>query len=267
MINSMQKALIKKDIRGITSNKNLFSAMLLVPLVMAVFIPSIFVLLIALAPVDSDDFEGLLTLLPNADVETMEVAEMREALLRLVLDNMIPVFFLMIPIISSTIMAASSFVGEKEKRTLETLLYCPLSLREIFGAKIMAALILSQFISILSFFVMTLFVQVEIWFTTGSMVLPGLSWLVLMLLLSPGFSLVAISMIVRGSAKAKSVEESYQKSVFLIIPLMVLGVGQFSGLAAVGAWLLLVIGVACVVIGLVLLRRSSANFHYERLLL
>ena len=113
---------------------------------------------------------------------------------------------------------------------------------------------------------MTLVVQTEIWVITGSLLLPGLNWLVLMLLLSPAISLVAISMIVRGSAKAKSVEESYQKSVMLVLPIIIIVLGQFSGFVSVGVWLLLGISVVCAVVGLIMLRRSSANFHYERLL-
>ena len=198
--------------------------------------------------------------------DNMSDSELRESLLRLVLDNILTLFFLIIPVMASTVMAASSFVGEKEKRTLETLLYCPLSLRQTFSAKIIASFILSQFVSLISFFAMTLVVQTEIWFITGSLLLPGLNWLVLMLLLSPAMSLVAISMIVRGSAKAKSVEESYQKSVMLVLPIIIIVLGQFSGLVSVGVWLLLCISVVCAVVGLIMLRRSSANFHYERLL-
>ena len=266
MINSMQTALIKKDIRAVTANKQLFAGLLIVPLFMAIVLPSIFILTIGFAPEDSADLQELLVLLPGFD-DSISASELREALIRLMLDSIVPIFFLMIPILAATVMAASAFVGEKEKRTLETLLYCPLSLRQIFSAKIIASLILSQFVSLISFLAMTLVVQTEIWFITETLILPGLNWLVLMFLLSPALSLVAISLIVRGSAKAKSVEESQTKSLFLIMPVMLLAVGQFSGLVSVSVWLLLGIGVICAVIGLLLLRRASANFHYERLLL
>ncbi|HIW21560.1 MAG TPA: ABC transporter permease subunit [Candidatus Dorea intestinavium] len=51
----------------------------------------------------------------------------------------------------ASIMAAGSFVGEKEKRTLETLLYSPLSITKIFQAKVLASFLLSMFISFISF--------------------------------------------------------------------------------------------------------------------
>ncbi|MCL2098862.1 MAG: ABC transporter permease [Oscillospiraceae bacterium] len=266
MINSMQAALIIKDIRAVTGNKQLLAGILILPLFMAVILPSIFILTIGLSPEDSSDFQELLVLLPGMD-ENMQDSELRAALIRLMLDSIVPMFFLMIPILAATVMAASAFVGEKEKRTLETLLYCPMSLRQIFSAKILASLILSQFVSFISFLAMTLVVQIELWFITGTLILPGLNWLVLMLILSPAMSLTAISLIVRGSAKAKSMEEAQTQSLFLIMPVILLAGGQFSGVFTVSVLLLLSISVVCGIIGLVLLRRASANFHYERLLL
>ena len=262
MINSMQLALIKKDILNVTTNRSLLAVLLVVPLVMTVIVPSIFMLVVAFTPVNSADFQQLLAILP----EGMLGADMRESLMQLLLNNVVPLFFLMIPIMSASVMAASSFVGEKEKRTLETLLYCPLSLRRIFSAKIFASFALSQFVSLLSFAAMTLVVQTEIWFTTGSYMLPGLNWLVLLLLVSPAVSLAAITLIVRGSAKAKSMEESQQRSAFLILPVLLLAVGQLTGVMLISVWLLLIAGVIFAAVGLILLFQSSANFHYETLL-
>lgn len=153
----------------------------------------------------------------------------------------------------------------KDISSIETLLYCPLSLRQIFSAKIIASLVLSQFVSLVSFAAMNLVVQTETWFITGSLMLPGISWLVLLLPVSPAISLVAITLIVRGSAKAKSVEEAQQRGTFLILPVVVLIIGQFGGIV-VNAWLLLGLGILCAIVGLIILRRSSAKFHYERLL-
>ena len=47
-----EKAIIKKDIRGITSNRRLFSALWIVPLALTVILPSIFVCAAHFAPDD-----------------------------------------------------------------------------------------------------------------------------------------------------------------------------------------------------------------------
>ncbi|MFV0400327.1 MAG: ABC transporter permease [Oscillospiraceae bacterium] len=262
MMNQMQTALIKKDFQSITSNKRLFSVLLIVPLVMTLVLPTMFVVLFALTPIESADVDALLKLLtaqsPGADS--------RELLIGAMLNNIMPVFFLMIPIMASSVMAASSFVGEKEKRTLETLLYCPLSLRQIFTAKIMASFAMSMFVSLLSFAAMFLVVEIELWFLLGTLILPNVSWIVLMLLVSPSIALIATTLIVRGSAKAQTVEESQQRSVFLILPVILLAVGQFTGIMLVSPWLLVGIGVVLAAIAAFTLKNAMGKFSYEMLL-
>ena len=80
------------------------------PLVLTVVLPSVFVLVLTQKPDAASDFQKLLDM---------------------------PPFFLFVPIMASSVMAASSFVGEKEKHTLETLLYSPLSLRQLFQSKVL----------------------------------------------------------------------------------------------------------------------------------
>ena len=136
-------------------------------------------------------------------------------------------------------MAASSFVGEKERHTLETLLYCPMTLRQIFRAKVLAAFLLSMAVSLASFLVMCLVLEIEALALLGTLLLPGVNWLMMLFLLAPAVSMVAVTLIVRGSAKAKSVEESQQRAVFLVIPVVLLIVGQFTGVMLLSPWILL----------------------------
>ncbi len=261
-MNSMQIALIKKDLRSITSNKRLFSVLLIVPLVFTLVLPSILILTVTFAPMETSDFQSMLALLPAG----AQGGDMRLMIIDLLLNNILPIFFLLIPIMAASVMAASSFVGEKEKRTLETLLYCPLSLKQIFNAKILASFLLSMLVSLSSFVVMIVAVEAEIVFATGSLLLPSVSWLVLMLLVSPAVSLIAITLIVRGSAKAQTMEESQQRSVFLILPIMMLAVGQFSGLMLINVWILLGLGIVLAGIALLAMRSSFGKFTYEVLI-
>ena len=133
-MNVGQFALIKKDIRGITSNKQIFAVLLIVPLVLTIVLPSIFVLVISFAPDAASDFQKLLDMLPVPNGEYSQ----QQQIFSLILNQIMPSFFLIIPIMASSVMAASSFVGEKEKHTLETLLYSPLSLGQLFQSKILA---------------------------------------------------------------------------------------------------------------------------------
>lgn len=262
MINSMQKALIKKDLRQIVSNKRLFPVLLLIPIIFTVVLPTIFILMVVLSPIESSDFQELLKLLP-ADMLSGDITQ---ALLSYMLNNMMPLFFLLIPIMSASVMAASSFVGEKEKRTLETLLYSPLTLRQIFNAKILASFFLSMAVSFASFAMMVVVFEAEILIFTSSWLIPNISWLITMLLVSPAISLIAIVVIVRGSAKAQTMEESQQRSAFLILPIILLAASQFTGILMISVWILLALGIVLTVIAILSLKSSFSRFNYETLL-
>ena len=263
-----QIAIIKKDIAAITANKRMMTVLLMVPLIMTIVIPTIFIFTFHFSPVNSPDMLQMIQRMGSVFPGGVGLADgdMKSALINLVINYIMPLFFLLIPIMSSSVMAASSFVGEKEKKTLETLLYSPLPLNKIFGAKILASFFLSMSVSVISFIIMLIVVETEIVILNGSPVLPGINWLIIMLLVSPSVSLIAINLIVRGSAKAQSFEESQQRAIFLVLPVILLIVGQFTGVMLISRWLLLAIGVVLAAAALLLFRGSYGKFQYETLL-
>ena len=261
-MNAQQLALIKKDFRSITSNKQVFMVMLMVPLALTIVLPSIIVFVTVLVPESASDFQKLLDMLPVPAVEHNQ----QQMILGLVLNKIMPAFFLMIPVMASSVMAASSFVGEKEKHTLETLLYSPLSLKQLFQSKILAGFSVGMMVSYISFAAMILVLEMEMLFLNGSMVMPDISWLLIMLLIAPAVSLVAIAVTVRGSAKAQTIEEAQQRAVFLIFPILALIIGQFSGVILVNSGLLLGLGVVLAVLAVLLMRGAARSCTYEKLL-
>lgn len=260
-MNRAMYAVMKKDFRGIISNRRLFSELLIVPLILTIVLPSIFVVAIHFAP-DDPDILKLLELLPQGSrADSLEIA-----VTGLILNYILPVFFLMIPIMTASIMAASSFVGEKEKHTLETLLYCPLSVKQIFQAKVLASFLFSMMVSLISFAAMMIVLELEAFFIMGRLIVPAAGWIVILLLLSPSISLIAVTLIVKGSAKAQSVEESQQGAVFLVVPVILLVAGQFAGVMLLNVWILLGLGVLCALLAWMLLHKAVGRFTYEMLL-
>ena len=262
MINGMQKAIILKDFKSVTTNKNLMTALIVVPLVFTVVVPLIFIAAIHFAPEQMDDFDEILKMLP----ENMKSDSISETIIVFLLNNIMPVFFALIPIMASSIMAASSFVGEKEKRTLETLLYSPLTLSQIFQSKVWASFLLSMTITFSSFIIMIITLEVAVLLTLGHLIFPGVSWIITMVVVAPTFSLLAIVFIIKGSAKAQTMEESQQRAVFLIMPLLLMIIGQFTGLILINAWYLLIIGGIAGVAAWLLMKSSMKRFTYELLL-
>lgn len=261
-MNAGQLALIKKDISAVTANRRVLATMLILPIVLAVFLPTVWVLGIVLEPESLEDFRVLLDMMPSGGEKSTQ-----QLVLELLLNKLMPVFFLMIPLMVSSVMSASSFVGEKEKRTLETLLYSPLSLKQLFRAKILAGFSVGMVVAYATFALMLLVIEAEVLVLTGAPILPDISWLIVMLLIAPAISFAAIALTVRSSAGAQTVEESQQNSVFLIFPLLALIVGQVSGIMLISSWLLLVLGVVLVVLDVLLIRSAAASFTGEKLLM
>lgn len=260
-MNRAMYAVMKKDFRGVISNRRLFLELLIVPLILTIVLPSIFVVAIHFAP-DDPDILKMLELLPQGS----RTGGVEMAVTGLILNYILPVFFLMIPIMTASIMAASSFVGEKEKHTLETLLYCPLSVKQIFQAKVLASFLFSMMVALISFAAMMIVLEMEAFFIMDRLIMPAAGWIVILCLLSPSISLITVTLIVRGSAKAQSVEESQQGAVFLIVPLILLVAGQFAGVMLLNVWILLGLGVLCALLAWVLLQKAVGRFTYEMLL-
>ena len=261
-MNAQQLALIKKDIRSMISNKQVLMVMLMVPLALSIVLPSIIVFVTVLVPDSVSDFQKLLEMLPVPAGEYNQ----EQMILWLMLNKVMPAFFLIIPVMASSVMAASSFVGEKEKHTLETLLYSPLSLKQLFQSKILAGFSVGMMVSYISFAAMMLVLEIEMLFLIGSGMMPDISWLIIMLFIAPAISLVAIAVTVRGSAKAQTMEEAQQRAVFLIFPILALVIGQFTGVILVNSVLLLGLGIVLAVLDVLLMRGASRRFTYEKLL-
>lgn len=258
---NQMKAIIKKDLRGITSNHRMFVTLLVVPLVLTIFVPTIFLLVVRFAPREISDLQPLLEMLPRGTG-----GDVSKDLAGLLLNYMLPAFFLLIPIMASSVMAASSFVGEKEKQTLETLLYSPLSLRQIFQAKVLSAFLLGMSVCLASFAAMLLVFETQAFLLLGFFPLPDIKWALILLLVSPSVCLIAITLIVRVSAKAQSVEDAQQSAVFLVLPILLMLAGQFTGVFLISSLLLLALGAVCALLAFILLKKCMDNFRYESLL-
>lgn len=263
-MNAKQWALMRKDLRSVTQNRRMMTVLLVVPLVLTVAVPSIFILSLRLDPKAAGEMKALVHQLPPS-LQAGAGGEL-ERLLWLVVNRMMPPFFLTIPVMASSVMAASAFVGERERRTLETLLYAPLSLKEIFQAKIWAGVLVGAAVSLLSFAAMAAVVEAEAFFVTGRGVGLDVLWLVTLLLVAPALTLCVIGFTVRLSAKSATVEEAQQRTSFLTLPVMLLLVGQMGGVFMLDVRLMLAVAAAVVAAAVWTLRSAARHFTYEQLL-
>ena len=74
-----------------------------------------------------------------------------EQMILLVNGYLLAPLFLIVPLMVSAVLAADAFAGEKERRTLESLLHLPVSDRDLFLAKLLVAFIPALAVSWIGF--------------------------------------------------------------------------------------------------------------------
>ena len=108
-----------------------------------------------------------------------------QLLVKLSLDFMFPAYFLIIPIMCSGIIGASSFVGEKEHKTLELLLYTPISMEQPLKAKVLGVFIPAYTITVVSFIVFGIIFNIGGYIYFGRIIFPDTRWLLIIFWISP----------------------------------------------------------------------------------
>jgi ABC-type Na+ efflux pump permease subunit len=257
------RAIVRKDLHQVTQNRMVWLPMILVPAIFLVVFPGVFILLPMLMPASELDSEDLVTLMRNMPPQFAALANgltPEQLFTYLGANYMFAPMFLIIPLMVSTILAADSIVGERERKTMESLLYTPISDSELFAAKVLTALIPALAINVLSFVLYGVVVNVAGYPAMGRIYFPAPTWWPLIFWLGPAVSVAALGVTVTISSKAKTFMEAQQAAGVLVLPVVVLMIGQVSGLFFLGIELMLGIGLLVWIIGLWLVWVGAKTF-------
>ncbi|WP_340027198.1 ABC transporter permease [Paenibacillus sp. FSL H7-0940] len=254
------RALVRKDIRSVTASVQLWLPMLIVPLIIGIIMPS--ALLWAASRMELRSLGNISFLLESLDALTHggqipQLASMPTDNHRIVYYLAMYMFaplFLIIPVMASSILTANSFAGEKERKTLEGLLFTPISMNTLFKGKVLAALIPSILLSWVTFLIYGIIANILMYPMFGTLMFPNLNWIILVVWVVPACSLMVILLNVLISAKVRGFQEAYQLGGLIVLPLIALVAGQASGMLLIGPWMLLMIGAVLLLISVILHR-------------
>lgn len=254
------KAIIKKDLLEVSRNRTAWVPVVIIPLVFFVFLPALFLLLPRLSFFQSTTMP---TNLDPGQVLSVLPEEVKARFAGLSVDQLIPFailgyffapMFLVMPLMVSSIVAAESFAGEKERKTLEGLLYSPTTDAELFTGKALAALLPAVGFSLLSFVLYTVVTNTlgypimgRIWFP-----LPG--WWPLIFWITPAVAFLGVLVTVLVSARVATFMEAYQSGGMLVLLVLGLVVGQATGIIYLGVLSGMVIGTILWLVDWLLLR-------------
>lgn len=264
------KLVFRKDWCEIRRNWQVILPMVVVPLMISVFIPLILTLIPSIVS-DSGNplgsFETLIQNLPTYIQEKLSGMTDIQIMIYVMALYFFAPFFLIIPLMASSVIASDSFAGEKERKTIEALLATPISDSELLFGKMLVSFIPSMIITVLSFgLYSTIFDCLSFNLFNGIILLPNVDWFLLIFGLAPTVALASIGLTVIISAKVKGFKEAQQISVILLIPILALIFGQISGAIIFGPGIIaLLIGVF-VIIDFTVFRIGLKMFKREEIL-
>lgn len=260
--NAYQNAIIAKDVREVLTNRQIFLPMILVPLIMIALLPAGLILALRFAPIRPQDINQFISYLPFA----LPYDDVRQNIFHIAVNLYFPPLFLLIPVMASSIIGASSFVSEKEHKTLETLFYTPVSVIEIFRAKVIGTFIPSYIVTLVAFVIFGIIVNIGGFMFFEELVFPNFRWLIVILWLCPAVSLFGLSVIVLISAKVSTYQEAQQLVGMVVLPFIFVLIGQATGLFFLNNLMLILAGLFFYLLDFIVIYRFGKKYNYERLL-
>lgn len=252
-------AIAKKDMKAIKANLQVWLPMLIIPALMGVVLPGVIIGVVSFVSMDSPDMQEMATWVNNlsmgafsAKLAAFETINQKIAFM--IANYMLAPFFVLIPLMTASVVSADSFAGEKERGTLETILFAPVDLKSLFAGKFLASFIPAVGLSLGSFVLCAITVNAMGWKLFGGIFFPQINWLPMMLLVMPLISVAAVLVNVFISAKVSSFQAAYQMGGVLVLPFLLLLVGQISGVLILGTGALITIAAVLAVIDVVLLQ-------------
>lgn len=254
----------RKDLTAVSRSKAIMVPMTLVPLVLLVGLPIGLGLFARSAPTETVTNALSSPMVKNL-VQPILSLPAREQIVVLVLGYILSPLLLVIPLMVSAALAADAFAGEKERRTLEGLLYLPITDRDLFLAKVLSAFVPALTVTWLGAFVYAIVSNVVAWPVMHRVFVPFSQWLAVIVWVAPAVALLALGLLVIVSGRSKTTQEANQLGVVVILPLIFLAAGQASALLLAPVPVVLVFGAVIWGLALLLVVVNGRRFTRDRL--
>lgn len=256
------RQIVRRDMAAVTRSKAVMLPMLLVPFLMLVLLP----LSVGLAANgNSLDVGQFLTMLPGRLAAPVIELPERERLVILVLGYLVAPLFLIVPLMVSAVLASDAFAGEKERKTLETILHLPVRDRDLYIAKLLVGFMPSVAVSWIGFVLFCIVANASAWPVMQRLFLPTQLWAVMILWIAPGVAAVGLGIMVRVSIRVNNTQEAQQLGGAVVLPLVVLAVGQTTALMLAGLQATFIAGCIIWVIAIWLNVRGARSFTRDNM--
>lgn len=237
--------------------------LVLIPAILVLIIPLVFLVAISLMEVATNAVvpENMLSLLSSTKAEM----GYRQDMFRAFTDLLSPMFFLAVPIVTSVAVTASAFIAERNNGVLETMILSPIESNKLFNAKVKGCFAFSIMISVASFIVFIIISAI------GSIILEtpffmSLNWTIIFFLLTPVLTFFVILLVTLLSHVITSLNEGLQIMGYILLPIIIMFLLQYSGLVKINEVFLLILVAVFAIADIILFNLSSKKFFAEKIL-
>ncbi len=261
-------AIMRKDLRVAAQNRGVLLPLIILPLILFVVLPWVIMLIPSMSDSRSTETQvnQFLAIMPPSALSSMAGHTLPQQMSIFILVYALAPMFLILPVMVSSILAADSFAGEKERKTIEALLYSPITDRELFTAKLLGPWSAAVILGLISFLLYTLMVDASGWIAMKEILLPNLMWVLLAVWVSPAVAGLGLVAMVFVSARAQGFQDAYQTGGLVVLPILALMAGQMTGVMFFTAGVVFVLGLALWLLLLALLWWASRGFCREQLM-
>ena len=255
---------VRKDLKELTSNRMVVLPMIIVPLIFCILLPGVVAGLgLGLNSLDMVNGADLLKKVVDFYPIPASLTIMTHKIVFVILNFTFIPMFMVVPLMVATIISANAIVGEKERKTLETLLYTPITNREFIVAKLSGAFIPAFAAALVGFVGYFIVGNLVSFLIIHQLVIRSWIWLPAMLLLAPAVSLLGLTTTLFVSLKAKTFMEAQQTAGIIVLPLVLLVVVQVTGVVIFNALYLVIFSLVVLAIDYILIVRVLPRFTRE----
>jgi ABC-2 type transport system permease protein len=259
-------AIVRKDLKVVLQNKGVLLPIVIIPLVLFVVLPWMAAFaprLVNMAGASFDELDKLIAHMPSGF--QVSLAGFNLVIVFFLVYMLAPIF-LIIPLMVASVIAADSFAGERERKTLEALLYSPTTDLELFTAKLLSAWLPAIGVSLVGFLLYSIMVNAAGWSVMRQFFFPNLMWLALVFWVVPAVAGLGIGVMVLVSLRAQGFQDAYQLGSVVVVPILLLVFGQVSGVMYFNIPVVLLLGLIVWLMNGVLLWVGNRSFQRGRLI-
>ena len=191
---------------------------------------------------EAGDLTQFLEMMPAPMRETFAGYDEAQLIVVAIVEHLFAPMFLIIPMMVASTIAAGSFVGEKERKTLEALLHTPTTDTELFVGKLLASWIPAFLVGLGAFVVYALVVNLSAWHVMGRVFFPNAMWVALVLWLCPAAAGAGLGVTILISSKVSTFQDAYQLGALVVLPVLLLVFGQVAGVLYLNVLAVMLVG-------------------------